>query len=125
MKPTRRNHINAKHKAQAANAKTKAAKRRAQPASQLRAANAKAAQAEAQVNGKQRTQAENGKNATPVPSAPVGRAVAALQRLGLTQAALDAAPKISATLRVGTGGLKQVIEAARYSEDVLVIAFLK
>lgn len=53
------------------------------------------------------------------------RSVAALKRLGVSQADLDAAPQISPLLKKADGGLKQVLAAMRFAPDEVITAFLR
>ena len=53
------------------------------------------------------------------------RNVAALRRLDVSPADLDAAPQITPLLKKASGGLKQVMAAMRFAPDEVITAFLR
>jgi hypothetical protein len=55
----------------------------------------------------------------------LNRSVAALKRLGVSQADLDAAPQITPLLKKADGGLKRVLAAMRFAPDEVITTFLR
>jgi hypothetical protein len=55
----------------------------------------------------------------------VSRSVGALQRLGVSEEALAAAPAITPLLKRAEGGLRHVLTAMRFAPDEVITAFLR